>query len=112
MEKISITRRRRGKYTCPSFTENDISAFPPKSDEQVSESYAPKQGATQGRLLVDFPTLDEHVSERHRHILGSLVPIFSEIVTLYYAGNRKYMIEIVSGYEKPFKVVISSHHQR
>ena len=82
MEKISITRRRMEKHKPPSSNQKNIK--------------------------FSIPEMDEPMSEMQRSILGSLVPIFNEIVNWYYTGNRKYMIEIVSGYEKPFRVVISS----
>jgi len=82
MEKISITSRRKKKQSPPSSNQKNIKFL--------------------------LPEMDEPMSERQRCILSSLVPIFKEIVNWYYTGNRKYMIEIVSGYEKPFRVVISS----
>jgi len=59
-------------------------------------------------IKFSIPEMAEPMSESQRSILGSLVPVFNEIVNWYYTGNRRYMIEIVSGYEKPFTVVISS----
>lgn len=81
MEKISIARRRWEKHELP---------FSIKTNTNIS-----------------LPKIDEHPPDSLNCPQYSLGSLFKEMVTVVKTGKKQFTMDIISGLEKPLKLIVS-----